>query len=146
MDTFCSCLAALPVLVVVNGVLDREAGWLPSPNRTKESMVFSKSPLRPLRITAFRLSSGKPISLKVVSLDANDAVPISATEAPMPCEVLGGDNDARLSEKIVGVLFEDGRRRFDVEEAERRPESPNSLPVLGGRGGGDPSGDLSSES
>lgn len=82
------------------------------------------------------------MSLKVVNLDANDTVPISATVAPVPpCEVFGGDNDARLSENKPEPLFEDGRRRFDVEEAERRPESPNILPVLGGRGGGEPSGE-----
>lgn len=137
MDTFGSCLTALPVLVLAKGVLDPDAGWPPSPIRTRESIVFSRSPLRPLRTNALRLSSGKPISLSVVSFDANDAVPISATEAPVPCEALGGDNDPR---RAGWVLFE-GRRRLDVEEADRRFDNPNILPVLGGRGGGEPSGD-----
>ena len=63
------------------GVRDRELGLLPSPSRTKDSTVFSRLPLRPLRMVALRLSSGNPISLRTVSFDSNEA-PISPMLAP----------------------------------------------------------------
>lgn len=79
------------------------------------------------------------MSLKVVSFDAKDAVPNSATDGPVPEPVFDGDNEPRLNSE---VLFEDGRRRFVAEAAERRPGNPNNFPVFGGSGGGEPSGDL----
>lgn len=131
------------------GVLAREIGRVeapePSPNLVKDSIVLSMLPPRPRRITAFRRSSGNPISLNVANFDSNEGVPISPIEAPMPCEAVltgtgGGGDPCPCDRGEVGLLVEN-RRRFEVEDDPRSP-NPKNFPVFGGRGGGEPSGDL----
>lgn len=97
-------------------------------------------------MVAFRLSSGKPMSLKTASLDSNDEL-ISPTLAPNTRDCLfigtGGDREPNVSDRGddgFEFLSED-RGRCEVEETERRP-NPNFLPLLGGRGGGESSDDL----
>jgi len=131
------------------GVLAREIGRVealkPSPNLVKDSIVLSILPPKPRRITAFRRSSGNPISLNVASFDSNEGVPISPIDAPMPCDAVligtGGGGESCLCDRgEVGLLVEN-RRRFEVEDDPRSP-NPKNFPVFGGRGGGEPSGDL----
>ena len=70
------------------GVLVLEAGVVPSPSLTSDSIARSRSPLRPLRILEFLLSSGNPISLRVTSFHS---IPSSVTP--------------RLAPKIRDCLF-----------------------------------------
>ena len=88
-----------------------------------------------------RRSSGNPISFNAASFDSNDVAPRSP--ASMSCVAVlkgsGGGGDSFLRGED-GLLVEN-RRRLEVEEAERSP-NPKNLPVFGGRGGGEPSGDL----
>lgn len=126
------------------GVLAREIGrLLPSPNLVKDSMVLSMLPFRPRRIVALRRSSGNPISFKAANFASNDGVPESSVDAPIPCVTVfkgsGGGGEAFLLGEFA--LLRENRRRLDVDEAERSP-IPKNLPVFGGRGGGEPSGDL----
>lgn len=129
------------------GVRDLETGLLPSPSLTKVSTARSKSSLSPLSTISLRRSFVNPISCNTAILDSKDAVVTSTTGAPRPVVLLdggGGGDQAPLSEvgDVTFGLLLPNRRRFDVEDDERRPNLKN-LPDLGGRGGGDPSGDLS---
>jgi hypothetical protein len=65
-----SAASNFPLLGVTEGVGTLDEGLLPSPSLTSDSMVLSRSPLRPFKTVEFRLSSGKPISLSVASLDS----------------------------------------------------------------------------
>lgn len=113
------------------GVLAREIGRVPSPSLVKDSTVLSMSPPRPRRIVVLRRSSGNPISFSVASFPSNDEGSVSLIGGGEPCLLDRGDE---------GLLSEN-RPRLEVEEAERRP-IPKNLPVFGGNGGGEPSGDL----
>lgn len=123
------------------GVRVRGVGPLPSPSLTSVSTDRSKSSLSPRRTISFRLSLLKPISLNAAIFDSNDAVVTSATGAPRPAVFLeeGGDPD-RWSKVGDDLDLFPNRRRFEVEDDDRRPK-PKNLPDLGGSGGGDPSGD-----
>lgn len=123
-----------------------EAGLLFSPSLARDSIVFSRLPLRPFKTVAFLLSSGKPISFKMFSFCSNDALK-SPTLAPNTRDCLfictGGEREPYVSDRgEVGLddLPED-RGKCEADDTERRP-NPNNFPVLGGSGGGEPSGDL----
>lgn len=112
------------------GVLAREMGRdPPSPSLVNESTVLSMLPLKPRSTVALRRSSGKPISFNVAILDSNEA----------SVDDDGGGEACLVARGEVGLLREK-RWRLEVEDAERRP-MPKNLPVLGGSGGGEPSGD-----
>lgn len=49
------------------GDLGLDPGALPSPSRTRVSMVRSRLALSPFKIAEFRFSSAKPMSLKIAS-------------------------------------------------------------------------------
>ena len=89
----------------------------------------------------------KPISCKAAILASKEPVVTSTTGAPRPVVFLdgsGGGDHAPLSEvgDVTFGLLVPNRRRFEVEDDDRRPNLKN-LPDFGGSGGGDPSGDLS---
>ena len=63
------------------GVTSLVDGLLPSPRRTRDSMVLSRSPFNPFNTVEFRLVSGKPISRNVVNLPARS---VSSTPALGP--------------------------------------------------------------
>lgn len=137
--------ADAPVLVPA-GVLDLDAGLPPSPNLTSVSTARSRSSWSPLRTISFRWSSVNPICCNAAILASKDAVVTSTTGAPSPVVLLdcnGGGDQAPLSEVgEVTLGLPPNRRRFDVEDDERRPNLKN-LPDFGGSGGGEPSGDMS---
>jgi hypothetical protein len=59
-----------PLLGVTCGVGTLDEDLLPSPNLTRDSIVLSRSPLSPFKTVEFLLSSGKPISRNVASLES----------------------------------------------------------------------------
>lgn len=127
---------AAAVEVAGAGVLAREIGRVPSPNLVKVSTVLSMLPPRPRRTVALRRSSGNPISLSVANFPSSDETSVSPI-----CEGSEGGGEPCLVDRGDEGLLRENRRRLEVEEAERRP-IPKNLPVFGGNGGGEPSGDL----
>lgn len=111
----------------------------PSPSLVKDSTVLSMLPLKPRSTVALRRSSGKPISLNVDNLDSNEGSAEDDDDANC-CDDDDGGEVCLVERGDVGLLREK-RCRLDVDEAERKP-MPKNLPVLGGSGGGEPSGDL----
>lgn len=132
-----------PVLVPA-GVLDLDAGLLPSPNLDNVSTALSKSSLSPLRTISLRRSFVNPISCNAAIFASKDAVVTSATGAPNPVVRLagrgGGDQSPPSEVGEVTLPLPPNRRRFEVEDDDRNPNLKN-LPDFGGSGGGDPSGD-----
>lgn len=127
-------------LLVGTGVLALVTGLLPSPKRTNVSIDLSRFSFSPRRTISFRRSLLKPISRSAAILASNDAVVTSATGAPRPDVLRRGGDDDRCEVGEADALDLDPNRRFEVEEADRRP-SPKNLPDFGGSGGGDPSGE-----
>lgn len=134
-------------VLVPAGVLDFETVLLPSPSLTRVSTARSRSSLSPLSTISFRRSFVNPISCNAAILDSKDAVVTSTTGAPRPVVFLdgkGGGDQSPLSEvgEVTFGLLLPNRRRFEVDDDDRRPNLKN-LPDLGGSGGGEPSGELS---
>lgn len=109
----------------------------PSPSLAKVSTVLSMFPLKPRSTVTLRRSSGKPISFNVAILDSSEG----SVEAANCDDDDNGGGEACLVERGDVGLLREKRWRLEVDEAERRP-IPKNLPVLGGSGGGEPSGDL----
>lgn len=133
-------------LLVPAGVLALDVGVPPSPNLSSVSTARSRSSCSPLRTISFRRSLVNPICCNAAILASKDAVVTSATGAPSPVVLLdgngGGDQVSSSEFGEVTLGLPPNRRRFEVEDDERRPNLKN-LPGLGGSGGGEPSGDMS---
>lgn len=69
------------------GVLDLDAGALPSPSLTRDSIVRSKFPPSPFKTCAFRFSSLNPMSFNCTSFDSNSP-PAPPTLAPKTLDCL----------------------------------------------------------
>lgn len=108
---------------------------LPSPSRTRVSMVFSTFPPRPFSTARFLLSSMNPMSRNLAILPVKSRGPAPLVTPKMfGSLLLSGEGDLRSGISTGGGGsrrdFED---RGNIEEADRKP---NLLPVLGGSGGG----------
>lgn len=116
-----------------------DVGALPSPSRTRVSMVRSRLPFSPFNIVKFRFSSANPISRSLASLDSMFSPP-PPTLAPNTLDCLftriGGDGGYAFA--VSGEVGGDTCERLVIgraEETDRRPK-PKRFPGLGGRGGG----------
>ena len=93
-------------------------------------MVLSRSPLSPFNTVEFLLSSGKPISRNVASLESivsSDAAAVYTREGLLTSTRTGAGGDS-----IAGLMGAVCARKV----------KPNRFPVFGGNGGGESSDSL----